>query len=51
MKWPRNILTDSGGFQIVSLNDLNSIDEEGVEFKSHIDGQMFKLTPERSMEI
>ena len=51
MKWPRNILTDSGGFQIVSLNDLNSIDEEGVEFKSHIDGRMFKLTPERSMEI
>jgi queuine tRNA-ribosyltransferase len=38
MKWDRNILTDSGGFQIVSLGDLNHLDEEGVEFKSHIDG-------------
>ena len=38
MKWDRNILTDSGGFQIVSLGDLNQLDEEGVEFKSHIDG-------------
>lgn len=38
MNWNRNILTDSGGFQIVSLNELNSIDEEGVTFKSHIDG-------------
>lgn len=51
MNWDRNILTDSGGFQIVSLGDLNHLDEEGVEFKSHIDGQVFKLTPERSMEI
>jgi queuine tRNA-ribosyltransferase len=51
MKWPRNLLTDSGGFQIVSLGELNSIDEEGVEFQSHIDGRVFKLTPERSMEI
>ena len=38
MNWGRNILTDSGGFQIVSLNELNTIDEEGVTFKSHIDG-------------
>lgn len=51
MNYDRNILTDSGGFQIVSLNELNSIDEEGVTFKSHIDGREFKLTPERSMEI
>ena len=49
--WDRNILTDSGGFQIVSLGELNSLDEEGVSFKSHIDGREFKLTPERSMEI
>jgi len=51
MNWPRNLLTDSGGFQIVSLNELNSINEEGVTFKSHIDQQEFLLTPERSMEI
>jgi queuine tRNA-ribosyltransferase len=51
MNWDRNLLTDSGGFQIVSLDELNSIDEEGVEFRSHIDGRAFKLTPERSMEI
>ena len=51
MNWKRNILTDSGGFQIVSLDELNSIDEVGVEFRSHIDGKAFKLTPERSMEI
>ena len=49
--WNRNILTDSGGFQIVSLGELNSLDEEGVSFKSHIDGREFKLTPERSMDI
>jgi queuine tRNA-ribosyltransferase catalytic subunit len=51
MGWNRNILTDSGGFQIVSLGALNTLDEEGVTFKSHIDGKEFKLTPERSMEI
>ena len=50
-KWPRNYLTDSGGFQIVSLDALNKIDENGVTFKSHIDGKEFGLTPERSMEI
>ena len=50
-RWNRNILTDSGGFQIVSLGDLNVLDEEGVSFRSHIDGRQFKLTPERSMEI
>jgi tRNA-guanine transglycosylase len=51
MNWDRNLLTDSGGFQIVSLGALNTLDEEGVSFKSHIDGKEFKLTPERSMEI
>lgn len=51
MAWNRNILTDSGGFQIVSLGELNEVDEHGVAFKSHIDGREFKLTPERSMEI
>ena len=51
MKWDRCLLTDSGGFQIVSLGELNTLDENGVTFKSHIDGQEFTLTPERSMEI
>lgn len=51
MNWNRNLLTDSGGFQIVSLGDLNTLDEEGVTFRSHIDGMQFSLTPERSMEI
>jgi len=49
--WDRPYLTDSGGFQIVSLSDLNEITEEGVTFKSHIDKKEFLLTPERSMEI
>ncbi len=51
MNWDRPILTDSGGFQVMSLNELRKIDENGVVFKSHIDGQRFELTPERSMEI
>ncbi|USG59855.1 tRNA guanosine(34) transglycosylase Tgt [Sneathiella marina] len=51
MNWERPILTDSGGFQVMSLNELRKIDENGVTFKSHIDGQRFELTPERSMEI
>ena len=50
-KWPRNFLTDSGGFQIVSLGEINKLDETGVTFQSHIDGKEFLLTPERSMEI
>lgn len=50
-KWDRNYLTDSGGFQIVSLDALNKIDETGVTFKSTYDGQEFMLSPERSMEI
>ncbi|MDV7145244.1 tRNA guanosine(34) transglycosylase Tgt [Tropicimonas sp. TH_r6] len=51
MNWDRPILTDSGGFQVMSLNDLRKISEEGVQFRSHIDGSKHELTPERSMEI
>ena len=51
MNWERPILTDSGGFQVMSLADLRKLTEEGVTFKSHIDGSKHKLTPERSMEI
>ncbi len=51
MNWPRPILTDSGGFQVMSLAQLRKLDEQGVSFQSHIDGTTHKLTPERSMEI
>jgi queuine tRNA-ribosyltransferase len=51
MSWQGPILTDSGGFQVFSLADLNKITDEGVTFKSHIDGAMVHLTPERSMEV
>eukprot|EP00456_Euglypha_rotunda_P074878 TRINITY_DN6886_c0_g2_i2.p1 TRINITY_DN6886_c0_g2~~TRINITY_DN6886_c0_g2_i2.p1 ORF type:complete len:177 (-),score=5.32 TRINITY_DN6886_c0_g2_i2:72-602(-) len=51
MNWKRNILTDSGGFQMVSLFDLAKITEEGVLFKSPADGSLMLLTPERSMEL
>jgi len=51
MNWDRPILTDSGGFQVMSLSDLRKLTEEGVRFKSHIDGSEHWLTPERSMEI
>jgi len=51
MNWPRPILTDSGGYQVMSLSDLRKITEEGVTFASHIDGSRHVLTPERSMEI
>ncbi|MEZ5887958.1 MAG: tRNA guanosine(34) transglycosylase Tgt [Paracoccaceae bacterium] len=51
MNWDRPILTDSGGFQVMSLADLRKLTEEGVRFKSHIDGSDHMLTPERSMEI
>ncbi|QTN35515.1 tRNA guanosine(34) transglycosylase Tgt [Cognatishimia activa] len=51
MNWDRPILTDSGGFQVMSLAGLRKLTEEGVTFKSHIDGSKHKLTPERSMEI
>ncbi len=51
MHWPHPILTDSGGFQVFSLAEMRKIDEEGVTFKSHIDGSMHRLTPEKSVEI
>jgi queuine tRNA-ribosyltransferase len=51
MNWERPILTDSGGFQVMSLSGLRKLTEEGVRFKSHVDGSEHWLTPERSMEI
>ena len=51
MNWERPILTDSGGFQVMSLSSLRKMCEDGVTFKSHIDGSKHHLTPERSMEI
>jgi queuine tRNA-ribosyltransferase len=51
MNWDKPILTDSGGFQVMSLADLRKLTEKGVTFKSHIDGSKHELTPERSMEI
>lgn len=51
MNWDRPILTDSGGYQVMSLSDLAKMSENGVEFQSHLDGSRHMLTPERSMEI
>ena len=51
MNWPLPILTDSGGFQIMSLSDLRKLDEKGVTFRSHLDGAMVELSPERAIEI
>jgi len=51
MNWDRPILTDSGGFQVFSLSDLRDIKEEGVTFKSHIDGSRHFFTPEKAIEI
>ncbi len=51
MNWDRPILTDSGGFQVMSLANLRKLTEKGVTFKSHVDGSKHELTPERSMEI
>ena len=51
MNWSRPILTDSGGFQVMSLSKLRKLTEEGVSFQSHIDGSKHMLTPERSIEI
>ncbi|SNS41242.1 tRNA-guanine transglycosylase [Sphingomonas laterariae] len=51
MRWERPILTDSGGYQVMSLSDLAKITEDGVAFKSHLDGSRHMITPERSMEI
>ncbi len=51
MNWPGPILTDSGGFQVMSLSKLRKLDEQGVTFQSHLDGSSHLLTPERSMEV
>ncbi len=51
MHWDRPILTDSGGFQVMSLAKIRKITEEGVTFKSHLDGASYKVSPERSIEI
>jgi queuine tRNA-ribosyltransferase len=51
MRWPGPILTDSGGYQVMSLSELRTIDEEGVDFRSHVDGSRHRLTPERAVEL
>src|SRR4051794_38493555 len=51
MNWPHPILTDSGGFQVMSLSELRKLDESGVTFRSHVDGAMVALSPERAVEI
>jgi queuine tRNA-ribosyltransferase len=51
MRWPYPILTDSGGFQVMSLSNLRKVTEQGVTFRSHLDGAMVELTPERAMEV
>jgi queuine tRNA-ribosyltransferase len=51
MNWPHPILTDSGGYQVMSLSALRKLSEQGVEFRSHLDGSKHLLTPERSIEI
>src|SRR5690349_22834672 len=51
MAWERPLLTDSGGFQVFSLEGFRKVDEDGVEFQSHVDGGRRKLTPEKAIEI
>ncbi|MDX2146380.1 MAG: tRNA guanosine(34) transglycosylase Tgt [Planctomycetota bacterium] len=51
MNWPRPILTDSGGYQAFSMSDTNRIDDDGVTFKSIVDGSMIRLTPERAIQV
>jgi queuine tRNA-ribosyltransferase len=51
MAWRRPILTDSGGYQVVSLGDFRSVDDEGVTFRSHIDGSLHRFTPEHSIAV
>src|SRR5450830_1826239 len=51
MNWPLPILTDSGGFQVMSLSQLRKLSEQGVTFRSHLDGAMVELTPEPDIEI
>src|SRR5690348_9366908 len=50
MSWPRAILTDSGGYQVFSLSDLRKVSEEGVAFRSHLDGSSHFLSPEKAIE-
>jgi queuine tRNA-ribosyltransferase len=50
-RWPHPILTDSGGFQVMSLSGLRKITEQGVTFRSHVDGAPYEMSPERSIEI
>src|SRR5882724_3601904 len=51
MNWPRAILTDSGGFQVMSLSELRKVEDKGVTFRSHLDGAIVELSPERAIEI
>jgi queuine tRNA-ribosyltransferase len=51
MRWPHAMLTDSGGYQVFSLADLRTIDDDGVTFRSHLDGRKLRLTPEESMRV
>lgn len=51
MRWPGPLLTDSGGFQVFSLSEMRRIDDEGVTFKSHIDGSLHRFTPEKSIAV
>ncbi|HSH21399.1 MAG TPA: tRNA guanosine(34) transglycosylase Tgt, partial [Candidatus Caenarcaniphilales bacterium] len=51
MAWDRPILTDSGGFQVVSLGDLRSVDDDGVVFRSHLDGSVHRFTPEHAIAV
>jgi queuine tRNA-ribosyltransferase len=51
IRWEKPILTDSGGFQVMSLSGLRKLDEQGVTFKSHVDGSLHHMSPERSIEI
>ena len=51
MGWPHAVLTDSGGFQVFSLSELRTIDDDGVTFRSHLDGSKLRMTPEESMRV
>ena len=51
MRWPHAILTDSGGFQVMSLNELNRVRDEGAEFRSHLDGSRHMLSPEQAIRV
>ena len=51
ISWPRAMLTDSGGFQVYSLTQLRKVSDEGVRFRSHLDGSLHSFTPEHSMDV